>query len=166
MVKKPKFETLISECLKYDINTYNMNANDMFFALAGKSELPEFKAVAVFARNISDKQRDRAEKKQEAIPEKTVFPIELKSKVLKVIEKNPLAYNGYDFTRDDNVTNYSWEKNFECICGQAIEMTRKFKDVNTGVNRTEDVDLKLCTNLRCLEKDNRSVKRQWVLVAE
>ena len=164
MVNKPDFEKLVEECEKHEINYYNMDRNDMFFALAGISELPEFKKVGVFKREVSEKQRERLEKKQEAIPEKTVFPIELKSKVLEIIAKSPLAFNGQDLTRDDQVSNFTWDRRVKCYCGEQFTMTTKLLDIGTGIEKKENVELKLCPNVHCLKKDNKFVQRQWTFL--
>lgn len=169
MVKKLDFETMIEECEKHKIDYYGMDRDDMFFALAGISELPEFKKVGVFKREVSEKRRERLEKKNEQIPEKTIFPIELKSKVLAIIGKSPLAFNGQDLTRDDQVSNFTFDRKVKCYCGETFTMTHKLKDggpmnPGTGIERKENVELKLCPNVHCLKQGNKFVQRQWTFL--
>ena len=164
---KPDFATLVKECNKKKIDCYGMDRNGLFFALAGESKLPEFEKVGVFKRNISDREMKKLEDKQQQIPQKTVYPIELESKVLAIIEKNPLSFNNYDFTNNTQVLNFTFEQKFECFCGNTIEMVRKYykkdrKGMDKGSERKEFDDIKYCENPHCLKDGTEFKQRKWI----
>ena len=167
-LEKPDFETLVDECNKYKIDCFDKGRNDLFYALAGVSKLAVFDKVGVFKRDISDREMKRREEKQEQIPQKTVYPLALKSKVLAIIAKNPLAFNGYDFTNDTQITNYTFSKKVSCFCGNTFDMVRKYKKRVSGKMETrgkelqEDVDIKYCDNPHCLKVGNGYKQRKWI----
>ena len=170
-VEKPDFATLVKEANKKKIDCFEKDRNGLFFSLAGDSKLEGFEKVGVFERNISEKEMKRREDKGEQIPQKTVYQIELESKVLAIIEKNPLAFNGYDFTNDNQTLNYTFSKKVQCYCGNTFDMVREYqKKTRTeklsfevgGKIIKEDVDIKYCDNPTCLKIGNEFKQRKWI----
>lgn len=144
-VKKPSFKKLIEEAQKLKIKYFGLDKHKLFFELAGKSELPEYKNIGVFERPISARELRRREKVNEQLPGKTVYPKSIEDKVLKVLEKNALAFNDYDFTNPDNVIHFSFTKKITCWCGATVEFEKQFRDAATGVlKRPEPVSEVIC----------------------
>jgi len=122
-VEKPSLEQLIGEADKHGIPFFEDDQHSLFFKLAGISKLPEFEKVEVINRKVSNSELEKREKNHEQIPGKTLYPKKLRKKIYKILEKNPLAFNNYDFTNPNSSVHYSFEKKVRCWCGESFTMS-------------------------------------------
>lgn len=144
-IKKPSFKKLIEEAQRLKVKYFGLDRHKLFFELAGKSELPEYKNIGVFERPISARELRRREKASEQLPGKTVFPRSFENQILKVLERDALAFNNFDFTSPNNKIHFSFTKKIECWCGATVKFEKQFRDAGTGVlKRPEPVEEVIC----------------------
>ena len=97
-LKLPKAETMIKECERLGLETYNMKPIELFFQLAGtESKLQCLSGVYAFKRNIDPEKLAQIKEKNMMIPEKTVMPRSRKTEIMGIINEDPQAFNGYNF---------------------------------------------------------------------
>jgi len=176
-MKKPEFKTLLEEARKLGVDYVGKNRDDLFFELAGKSD--KVKGVGVYDRPISEEEYNRRILNKEMIPAKTIYPLELEDKVLSVIAENPYAFNGYDFTRKDNIINFSFDnRKVKCYCGKTFNIERNTPVYVTrkdgGKERrvidhyeNEAVELRECPNPACMADIKavpRGTVRKWIYI--
>lgn len=105
---------------EHGIDTYAKTKKDILLEL-GISERPD---VVVFERPVTTDKLHEIKDMKFMIPKNTVIPKENKEKWLKIIEKEPLAFNGVDLADKTTDIVHVLDPNIKCVCGAKFSMPR------------------------------------------
>jgi hypothetical protein len=87
------------------------------------------------ATDVDAKRMEMIMAKQEQVPGKTKYYKKDEDEIYKILDKNPWAFNNYDFTNPNNQIVHVFDKKIKCRCGANFKIRREI-----WVNK-EDLEL-------------------------
>jgi len=128
-LKLPKTETLIKECERLGLETYDLKPIELFYQLAGNdSKLQCLSGVYAFRRNVTPEKLEEIKDKHMMIPKKTVMPRSRKTEIMGIINDDPQAFNGYNFYDSSLPVQFVFKHHVTCnYCNKELYLTKTHK---------------------------------------